>query len=67
MVRKVGFRVQDVGVPSRLIPTLLAAMRKRDALSDSTAADAVPVTLPAAVADVRVSHGKMTLYKRAKQ
>ncbi|MDQ6610785.1 MAG: hypothetical protein M3Y64_00010 [Gemmatimonadota bacterium] len=58
-------RVQNVGVPPRLIPSLLAAMRKRDAVSDSVASDAVPVTLPAAIADVRISHGKITLYKAA--
>lgn len=59
------FRVQNIRVPPRLIPSLLGAMRNRDAVSDSAAPDAVPIMLPTAIADVRISHGKVTLYKAA--
>ncbi|MEP6764738.1 MAG: hypothetical protein ABJB66_10530 [Gemmatimonadaceae bacterium] len=59
------FRVRGIDVPPRLIPPILSAMRKRGATTDSTASDAVSIVLPKSIADVRVQHGKVTLYKAA--
>jgi hypothetical protein len=55
-------RMAGIDVPPRLIPSVLGAMR-RAAAGDSLPADALPIPLPTAVADVRVANGKVTLYK----
>jgi hypothetical protein len=61
------FRVDEVALkelklPVALIPRLVAriGMSGRDA---SVAADAIPVRVPAELADVRVGRGRITLYK----
>ncbi|MEP6779710.1 MAG: hypothetical protein ABJC26_07450 [Gemmatimonadaceae bacterium] len=59
------FRVRGIDVPPRLIPPILSAMRKRGSSSDSTATDAISIMLPKSIADFRVQHGRVTLYKAA--
>jgi hypothetical protein len=56
-------RVRSIGIPPRLIPPLMRTLRGRSLRRDSLAADAVGVPLPKSVADVRVSRGRVTLYK----
>lgn len=61
------FRVREVIVrgitlPPRVVPPLLSSLRKR-AQRDSIASDAVALQLPKSVSDVRVSRGRVTLYK----
>ncbi len=55
-------RMAGVDVPPRLIPALLRTIR-RAAAADTLPADALPIPLPTAVADIRVAKGKVTLYK----
>jgi len=57
-----ALRIKGIDVPPRLIPSLIKAMRRANP-TDSLSSDAVPIPLPKAVADVRVSNGKLTLYK----
>lgn len=68
-------RLKGIDVPTRLIPSLVAALRERApatavqkgadsaAAPDALASDALPVPLPALVSDVRVVNGKLTLYR----
>ena len=57
-------RMAGIAVPPRLIPSVLGAIRRAAAATaDSLPADALPIRLPTAVADVRVANGKVTLYK----
>jgi hypothetical protein len=55
-------RIKSIEVPPRLIPNVLAALRrgKRD---EALADDALALTLPKSVADVRIANGRLTLYK----
>ena len=55
--------VRGIALPPRVVPPLLSALRKSAPQRDSIAADAVALTLPKSVADVRVSRGRVTLYK----
>lgn len=55
--------VRGIALPSRVVPPLLSALRKSAPQRDSIASDAVALTLPKSVADVRVSRGRVTLYK----
>jgi len=55
-------RIKGIDVPPRLIPSLINAMH-RAITADSLPADALPIPLPKAVADVRVANGKVTLYR----
>jgi len=55
-------RIRGIEVPPRLIPSLLGAIR-RGAAGDSLPADALPIPLPKAVADIRIANGKVTFYK----
>lgn len=57
-----ALRIKGIDVPPRLIASLIDAMR-RSVNADSLPADALPIPLPKAVADVRVANGKVTLYK----
>jgi hypothetical protein len=72
-------RLKGIEVPTRLIPSLVAALRERATAAtvqkgaggnadsgptpDALASDALPVLLPAVVGDVRVVKGKLTLYR----
>lgn len=55
--------VRGIALPPRVVPPLLTALRKSAPQRDSIAGDAVARTLPKSVADLRVSRGKVTLYK----
>lgn len=62
------FRVREVIVrgiplPPRVVPALLRALRKSTAQRDSIASDAVALQLPKSISDIRVSRGRVTLYK----
>ncbi len=55
--------VRGIALPPRVVPPLLGALRRSIPQRDSIAADAVAIPLPKSVADVRVSRGRVTLYK----
>ncbi|MEO7363784.1 MAG: hypothetical protein ABI120_25860 [Gemmatimonadaceae bacterium] len=55
--------VRGIALPPRVVPPLLGALRKSAPRRDSIATDGVAITLPKSVADVRVSRGRVTLYK----
>lgn len=55
--------VRGVELPPRLVPPVMGALRRKSVFGDSIAANAVAVQLPPTVADVRVSRGRVTLYK----
>lgn len=62
------FRVREVIVrgiplPPRVVPALLRALRKSTPQRDSIASDAVALQLPRSISDIRVSRGRVTLYK----
>lgn len=68
------FRLRGIDIPTRLIPSLVAALRERargsavDTTTDTSdaarvATDALPIPLPSLVSDVRVVNGKLTLYR----
>ena len=55
-------RVKGLNVPARLIPAFVGALR-RGARVDGLADDALVVTLPRTVADLRIAKGRLILYK----
>jgi hypothetical protein len=55
-------RLKGVDVPPRVIPSLIGTIRPRVSV-DSLAADAMPIPTPRFVSDVRVSQGRVTLYR----
>jgi hypothetical protein len=55
--------VRGIPLPPRVVPPLLNALRKSTPQGDSIAADAIAIPLPKSVSDVRVSRGRVTLYK----
>ena len=55
--------VRGIALPPRVVPPLLRALRRSAPQRDSIATDAVALTLPKSVADVRVSRGRVKLYK----
>jgi hypothetical protein len=55
-------RIKGISAPPRVIPSLVGTLRGRVRV-DSLAADALPLPMPAFVSDVRVSDGKVTLYR----
>ena len=57
--------VHGIDVPTKLIPPLLKAVGRQMPQRDLVATDAFALPLPRAVADVRVSRGRVTLYKSA--
>ena len=62
-------RIKGIDVPTRVIPSLATALRRRARYrvpqSDSLAPDALPVPLPSYVSDARVVSGALTLYRAA--
>jgi hypothetical protein len=64
------FLVQDVrlgklDVPSALVPRLLAEMKRGQAVP-GISANGLPMVMPAYISDVRISNGRITLYKSVK-
>ena len=57
-------RAGRLDIPPKLVPKILAQLR-RGPIPHGLAADALPVTLPANVGDVRIKNGKITLYRSA--
>ena len=55
-------KLRDFKVPSGAIPRLVQQMSKGNR-PDGIAANALPVTTPMSLADVRIANGKVTLYK----
>ena len=55
--------VRGIDIPPRLIPPLVRNLRKGQKTTDSLSSDGIGVPLPRSVADIRVSRGKLTLYK----
>jgi hypothetical protein len=49
-------------VPSSLIPRLLTQM-KRGKIVEGVSQNGLPMVMPAYISDVRISNGKITLYK----
>jgi len=62
------FLVQEVKlgrleVPSGLIPRLLTQMKKRGKQVEGISQNGLPMVMPPYISDVRISNGKITLYK----
>ena len=55
-------RVKGLPVPTSLIPTVLSTFRRRPH-SDGVADDAIGVRFPNTIADMRVTNGRLILYK----
>ncbi|MES2523245.1 MAG: hypothetical protein V4617_11135 [Gemmatimonadota bacterium] len=55
-------RLKGINVPPRVIPSLVGTLRGRLRV-DSLAPDGLPIPMPSFVSDVRVSDGKVTLYR----
>jgi hypothetical protein len=55
-------RLRELSVPQRLIPRLVAQIR-RGARPDGVADDALPLVVPKQIGDVRVARGRVVLYK----
>ncbi len=70
--RRAQFRIREVimgqfSVPRPLVPKLVSLTR-RGAITDSLISpDGYPVTLPPSVADVRISRGRITVYRTETQ
>ena len=62
-VREIRFA--ELSVPERLIPKLLARVR-RGARPEGVTDDGLPLVVPPYIGDVRVAGGKVTLYKNVK-
>jgi hypothetical protein len=57
-------RLKRVDVPPRVIPGLVGTLRRR-VQADSLSPDGLPIPMPAFISDVRVSGGRVTLYRNA--
>jgi hypothetical protein len=57
-----ALRIKGVNVPPRMIPTVVRALR-RGPRTDGLADDALAVRLPRTVADLRITNGRLILYK----
>lgn len=55
--------IRGIPLPPRVVPPLLSALRKSTPQAESVASDAIALPLPKSVSDVRVSRGRVTLYK----
>lgn len=54
-------RVRSLSIPARVIPKLIAQLRRGPA--EGLSPDGLPLPLPPFVADVRIANGKVTLYR----
>jgi hypothetical protein len=64
------FQIKDVKigsfpVPSAVIPRLMRSMR-RGSMPDSLSGDALPMTLPDYIGDIRISGGRITVYRNTR-
>lgn len=56
------FKIRDFGLPQGIIPRLIRQMSRANRPPELSA-DGLPLTTPAYIGDVRVSSGRITLYK----
>jgi hypothetical protein len=54
--------VHDFTIPRAVLPRLLDQLRGPGALPEGVAADGIPLALPSAIGEVRISNGKVTVY-----
>jgi len=57
-----ALRIKGIDVPGRLIPTVLGVLR-RGPRGDGEAEDAILLPVPKVVADLRITQGRLVLYK----
>lgn len=57
-----SLKLRELSIPPKLIPRLLRNI-ERGSRPDGLADDALPLTIPAYIGDVRVANGRVTLYK----
>ena len=55
-------KLRDLGIPPRMIPTIVRKIGK-GTRPEGVAEDALPLVTPSYIGDVRVTKGKVTLYK----
>jgi hypothetical protein len=55
-------KIQDLALPPQAIPKVIARLH-RGARPDSVASNAIPFAVPSYIGDIRVSRGRITLYK----
>lgn len=55
--------IRKIDLPVRLIPPVVRALRSHSGNADSASSDAIPVPLPEAIGDIRISNGRMTIYR----
>jgi hypothetical protein len=55
-------KIQELALPPQAIPKVIARLH-RGARPDSVAANAIPFAVPSYIGDIRVSRGRITLYK----
>ena len=60
-----SIRLRGIGLPSPMIPSVLRQFT-RPAGTDSVPANALRLSIPRAIADVRVANSRVTLYKAAR-
>ncbi|MDQ2929975.1 MAG: hypothetical protein M3Y05_04015, partial [Gemmatimonadota bacterium] len=57
-----SFRIHDLSLPHAMMPKLIKSYSK-GARPEGVAEDALPLTTPVHIGDVRISKGQITLYK----
>ncbi len=55
-------RIGAFPVPSAIVPRLIRTMRKGE-MPEGVSDDALPMTLPAYIGDIRIANGRITVYK----
>lgn len=55
-----------IEIPTAMIPRLLTQMKQRSKPVDGISQNGLPMVMPAYISDVRISDGKITLYKSVK-
>jgi hypothetical protein len=59
-------KIGKLDVPQGLIPKLIAQMKKKGKPIEGIAPNGLPMVMPSYISDVRISNGKITLYKSVK-
>jgi hypothetical protein len=55
-------KLRQLSIPSRLVPQILSQV-SREPRPEGVAADALPLAIPSYVSDVRITRGRVTVYK----
>lgn len=58
-------KLRELAVPSALVPRILAQLNAKATRPEGVAADALPLTVPPQIGDVRIARGRVTLYRTA--